>query len=467
MRCIASLALLLAELAVHSRAIQDFRADASRVEAWRAMKAEATRTEASTEATRATTESSMELSYTSEAAFRANVLAHASMFGHAFFDLDAILDEARTYGHAGMFGGAAKGSTVIEGSEKSDPGPETAEGSTMTEEPDSSGAGAEDDGDVAGAEDNSEGSSEKNPWDPTRPVGTTLSPEQRVLAHQSKFAAEFTVELNMTEAHETGEKMGIILNRDADFMPATVWRIHKVGLIEEWNKAHPDMAVHVGDEIIRVNDIQWHANTETFISRIVGQFQAGRKQKDGASDMLKLYIQRPRVWEHARFAGQREDAHNKDYAAEFVARVAMPDELDDTMEKMMGWNLVRQHGPKGLEEWKPVVIKTIDRLGPVERWNKEHPDKLILEGDEIMQLDNIRFHHNATHWLKTLLKHYRSAALVESTDRSALVYIRRPRSNQEEFDSTHPVREVVTWRRPKHSVQITFPQAGIGNLMGW
>jgi len=336
------------------------------------------------------------------------------------------------------------------------------------------GLEAEDDGDVIGAEDNSEDQSHYsqaavNAWDPTRPVGTTLSPEQRVMAHQSKFAAEFTVELNMTEAHDTGKRMGWVLNRDADFQPCTVWTIHKFGLIEDWNRAHPDMAVHVGDEVVRVNDIQWHANTETFIQRIAGQFQSARSGTDGAKDALSLYIQRPRVWEHKAFEGQREDRHNQEYATEFVAAISLPDVLEDTMEKNMGWKLGRQHGPHGLEDWKPAIIKYIDRLGNVEAWNKEHPDKLVLEGDEIMQLDNIRFHHNSTSFLKVLAKHYRAAMQVRNTNRSALLYIRRPRANQEEFDATHPIKEVTTWQRPKHDVQITFPQAGGDptKLLGW
>jgi hypothetical protein len=409
-------------------------------------------------AVRAQALASMEASYTSEAAFRANALAHASMYGHAFFDIDDILDsESREYAGASMFGN--RKATVVEGSDKAD---------------DDEVIGAEDDDQVIGAEDDStqqQQQQEVNQWDPTRPVGTTLSPEERVQAHQSKFAAEFVVELNMTEAHETGLRMGIVLNRDADFQPATVWRIHKVGLVEEWNikmtrAGHPEMAVHLGDEIVRVNDIQWHANTETFISRIVGQFQSGRSYAEGASDTLRLYVQRPRVWEHNRFQGQREDAHNHDYAAEFVACVSLPDVLDKPMDETMGWQLVRQHGEHGLEDWMPVIIKTVDRLGPVELWNKEHPDKLILEGDELMQLDNVRFHHNSTIFMKTLQKHYRSATGVGGTNRSALVYIRRPRANQEEFDAMHPVKDVVHWLRPKHSVEVTFPQAGIPN-MGW
>jgi hypothetical protein len=194
---------------------------------------------------------------------------------------------------------------------------------------------------------------------------------------------------------------------------------------------------------------------------------------EGANKTLSLYVQRPRVWQHNRFEGQREDAHHQDYATEFIASISMPDELDDTMEKVMGWQLVHQGYWKnytdGLEEWKPISIKYIDRLGSVERWNKENPDKLILEGDEILQIDNIRFHHNSTQFVKTLNRHYRSATHVSNSNRSAVVYIRRPRMNQEEFDATHPIKDVVNWRRPKHSVQIAFPQTSGDptHLLGW
>merc|ERR1719221_40146 len=393
------------------------------------------------------------------------------MFGRATFDLDDMMEQAaEASGHA----------TVVEGSEKSDSELEASEGgrSTVIEgsgEPDD-GAGAED-GDVIGAEDNTEGSGHledssqggANPWDPTRAVGTTLNPEQRAMAHQSKYEAEFVVELNMTEAHDTGERMGIVLNREADFMPATVWRIHKVGMVEDWNRAHPDKQVHVGDEIIRVNDVQWHANTETFISRIGGQFQSARSKAEGAKEILSLYVQRPRVWEHKAFLGQRWDAHVKDYPTEFIATIFLPDKLDDTMEKEMGWQLERQHGPMGLEEWKPIIIKYIDRLGPVEAWNRKNPDKLIIEGDEIIQLDNIKFRSNVTFWLKGLQKHYRSATVVRNTNRTALVYVRRPAKNQEEFDATHPFKDITTWKRPKHSLQLSFPETSSDpiQLLGW
>merc|ERR1719222_564813 len=160
-------------------------------------------------------------------------------------------------------------------------------------------------------------------------MGTTLSPEQRVMADNKKFEAKFVVELNMTDANERGAKLGIVLNRNADFAACTLYSIQKTGLIQEWNEAHPGKDVHVGDEIVQVNDIQWHANTETFMNRIKGQFVSARKRVDGASDILRLYIQRPRVWKHKRFALQREDMHDKKYAAEFVVEIPMGDIMEE------------------------------------------------------------------------------------------------------------------------------------------
>jgi len=537
MRCTVLFALVLGELAACSHAIHNFRAgadasratmessraSASRMEASRASRAtraEASRSEFSrTEVARATRaamessmESSMELSYAAEAASRASArasmelaftaenglyaLEHSSMYGSSSYDIDEMMEEAaKLYGHSSMFGHAKAGEDriVVEGSEDSEV--EAAEGSsrrTVIEGSEERDNGAQENDDVVGAEDNSEGQNhveeDSQPTDVNRlwsGVGTTLSPEGRVLADEAKFTTKFIVELNMTEAHKTGKRMGIVLNRDADFQPATVFTINKNGMVEDWNKRHPDKAVHVGDEITQVNDIQWHANTETFISRIGGQFQSARSLTPGAKDTLSLYIQRPRIWEHKAFIGQRWDAHQKEFAAEFIACISMPDELDDSMEKVMGWQLALQQGKwidgsrswiekhgnddRLKQEWKPVVIKYVNRLGNVEAWNKEHPDKLILEGDEILQLDNVRFHHNASSWMKTLQKHYRSATKVHNSNRSALVYIRRPRLNQEEFDATHPVKDIVTWRRPKHSVQLVFPQTSgdPAHLLGW
>jgi len=310
-------------------------------------------------------------------------------------------------------------------------------------------------------------------------LGTTLSPEDRVRAHSRKFEAEFVVELNMTEAHERGAKLGIIINRNADFEPATIYKVQKIGLIEEWNRAHPRKDVHVGDELVQVNDIQWHANTETFMNRIKGQFIAGRKRVAGASEILKLYIQRPRVWKHKRFALQREDAHDKKYAADFVAEIPMGDIMDDmkyaaeivgnttftSIDGLMGWTLgFKRHG-----DWQPATIRKIERHGALAKWNKKHADQLILEGDEILKVDKVLWQHNSTTFMKNLKRHFKATLETDANNKSwsVVLAVRRPRPVQTAFDEVHPVQEIVSWSRTNTSVAFRFNRTGETNLLGW
>jgi hypothetical protein len=316
-------------------------------------------------------------------------------------------------------------------------------------------------------------------------LGTTLSPEDRVRAHGRKFEAEFVVELNMTDANERGAKLGIVLNRNADFEACTIYSIQKNGLIQEWNEAHPGKDVHVNDEIVQVNDIQWHANTETFMNRIKGQFVSARKRVEGASDTLRLYIQRPRTWKHKRFALQREDMHDKKWAADFIAEVPMGDTMDDmkyaaeiigdtkltSIDAIMGWTLAfKRHGDKaGRRDWQPPKILKIERLGAIAKWNKKHPDQLIVEGDEILMVDKVKFQHNATIFAKNLKRHFRNTMAEEAGNNSwsVALSIRRPRAIQNAFDEAHPVQDIVSWNRTNFSVALSFNTTGETNLLGW
>jgi len=310
-------------------------------------------------------------------------------------------------------------------------------------------------------------------------LGTTLSPVDRARAHGRKFEAEFVVELNMTDAHERGQKLGIVINRNADFEACTIYKVNKVGLIEEWNKAHPGKDVHVGDELVQVNDIQWHANTETFMQRIKGQFIAGRNLVEGSSDTLRLYIERPRVWKHKRFALQREDMHDKKYAADFVADIPMGDILDDmkyaadidgntsltSIDDLMGWTL----GFKRSEAWQPTTIRNLERHGALAKWNKKHPDQLILEGDEVLKVDKVIWQHNTTTFMKNLKRHFRDTLAAEASNKSwsVVLSIRRPRPVQNAFDEAHPVKEIASWKTTNYSVALRFNRMGEANLVGW
>jgi len=290
----------------------------------------------------------------------------------------------------------------------------------------------------------------------------TLSPDQREKKHDQKYEAEFVVVLNMTKAFETGTKMGIVINRNADFEEATVWKVQKFGLIEEWTKANPGKDVHPGDQLVRVNDIQWHANTEIFMQRIRGQFEAGRHRVDGASEILRLYIQRPRTWHHKRFALQREDLHNELYAAEFVAELPLhADVSQTTMDNAMGWTLNTTNA------WEPVTIQKIEQHGHLAEWNQLHNDSLILEGDEIIKVGKVIWHNNATAFITNIEKQIKAAQAPKATNKSIILAIRRPRAVQEAFDEAHPFEELESCKMVKNSIKFTFQEKEEDRPLAW
>ncbi|CAK0911650.1 unnamed protein product, partial [Prorocentrum cordatum] len=169
-------------------------------------------------------------------------------------------------------------------------------------------------------------------------ASVTLSPQERAALHASKFEKEFVVALDVSEAHK--KSVGVVLNLDTDYEPVSVRKIRKTGILEAWNKLHPDKAILVGDEIMKVNDIMWHHNSGTFAKRIQGQFLASRGRVPGARNTLTLIIQRPRKKQEHREQSQREDLHRQLYSKEFVAEIPLKGVLpDDSLNQAMGWKL--------------------------------------------------------------------------------------------------------------------------------
>ncbi|CAK0872722.1 unnamed protein product [Prorocentrum cordatum] len=215
------------------------------------------------------------------------------------------------------------------------------------------------------------------------------------------------------------------------------------------------------------------------MNRIKGKFIAGRKQVAGASDILRLYIQRPRVWKHKRFALQRQDMHDKKYAADFVAEIPMDGILDGipyaaeivgnntltSMDYLMGWTLGFQRS----SDWQPATIRKIERHCALAKWNKKNADKLILEGDEILKVDKVIWQHNSTIFMKNLKRHFKAILEANAGDKSwsVVLTIRRPRPVQDAFDEAHPVQEIVSWSRTNTSVALRFNKSGETNLLGW
>ncbi|CAK0809582.1 unnamed protein product [Prorocentrum cordatum] len=223
-------------------------------------------------------------------------------------------------------------------------------------------------------------------------VSLTLSPRARQNAHAAQFEAEFKIHLNMTQAHATGMPMGLELSFDTDYQPVSVSKVKKNGLVEEWNTANPGNDVHVGDEIVQVNSIQWHHNTPDFVKRISGQFKAGRKLTAGANELLTLYIQRPKQQSHKRFPAQREDAHHKAYPVEFDAKLTvLPLGLPTSASEneVMGWELYAKN------DWDPVSIGNVTSSGAIAAYNRANPDRAIMAGDEIVKVNEVAWHHSA------------------------------------------------------------------------
>jgi len=251
-----------------------------------------------------------------------------------------------------------------------------------------------------------------------------LTPEQRKVAHLEKYEKEFAVELNMTDAHIHGRTVGVQLDTDTDFTPVSVVKIRKTGLLEEWNRANPDRAVHVGDEIMKVNDILWHHNSGTFAERIKGQFMAAKTYKEGARRVLTLAIQRPRQQREVRYESQRQDLHRQLYSKEFVANCSLVRGRD------MGWEL------NASVDWLPVSVRKLDGTGLVALWNEEHPDFRIYPGDEIIKANHVAWHHNSKAFegrIEAQLRHGEQDRNASNVPLS--LHIRRPKSVVEELEN--------------------------------
>jgi hypothetical protein len=287
-------------------------------------------------------------------------------------------------------------------------------------------------------------------------VSVTLSPQERAAMHAAKFEKEFVVDLDMSDAVEQKKSVGVVLDLDTDFEPVSVMKIKKTGILEAWNRLHPDKAVLVGDEIFKVNDIMWHHNSGTFAERIKGQFMASRSQLPGARNVLSLTIQRPRKDKEIRFKSQREDLHRQWYSKDFVAEIPLKGVLPGvSLYQAMGWKL------NATVDWMPISIEKIRNTGLVPRYNKEHPDAKILAGDEILQVNHIQWHHNAKVFEDRLEAQFTAGQKSESLgapsyDNVLKLSIQRPRSVRDS-----PEEQVYT---KQYSVQLALKDA---HPLGW
>jgi len=255
-------------------------------------------------------------------------------------------------------------------------------------------------------------------------VEADFTPEQRKLLHEQAFEKEFTVELDMITAREKDLYIGVELDTDTDFTPISVSKIRKTGVLEMWNKNNPSNAVLVGDQITKVNDIQWHANSKTFSNRIKAQYKAYKGGKEGSKDVLSLFIQRPRkTGNEGRTQEQRDDVYRQQYPKDFHVDVPF------VPNQAMGWVL------NATVDWKPPTIASLSSTGMVALWNQHHPDFRVYPGDEVVMSNGIHWHHNTRTFrirIETMLR--RTMAEANSTVAMSL-HIQRPRSVVEVLES--------------------------------
>ncbi|CAK0873976.1 unnamed protein product, partial [Prorocentrum cordatum] len=107
----------------------------------------------------------------------------------------------------------------------------------------------------------------------------------------------FSVELNLSRAHDLGLLAGLKLGIDTDASPISVLAVRRRGLVDEWNSAHSGTgnAICVGDKITRANDFLWHLNSVKFARHVMSLYDAGRSLRPGAQGILELEIWRPHL----------------------------------------------------------------------------------------------------------------------------------------------------------------------------
>jgi len=120
-----------------------------------------------------------------------------------------------------------------------------------------------------------------------------ISNEEWEKLQVSVYEKEFTIELNMTAAHD-GMPIGAELGCRSDHDPLIVLKLRDVGLVEDWNQAHPDEAVQVGDEFVKVGDMTWNRHSDLFMHHLKEQFGILREQDPGMTNILGLGFKRPR-----------------------------------------------------------------------------------------------------------------------------------------------------------------------------
>lgn len=229
----------------------------------------------------------------------------------------------------------------------------------------------------------------------------TLSTEEWEKTHEATYEKEFTIELNMTAANR-GVTIGAELWSQSDHDPLVVIKKGEVGLVESWNRAHPDKAVQIGDEIFRVGDFKWKHRNEIFIRHLKQQFQSLRKQEPGMADFLELGVRRPR---QAKAQPESEKLEAKPEAPADAqppsligtgAQVTKVFEVE--LEPSSAYMLVDQNF--NTPTASQMTVNKISPGSPLYAFNEANPANKVQVGDTVVAVNGAAWSGNAMMFLK-------------------------------------------------------------------
>jgi len=250
---------------------------------------------------------------------------------------------------------------------------------------------------------------------------STFSAEEWRTVRKATYEEPFMIELDMTAAHE-GVNIGADFFSSADTKPLAVQKIGEVGLVEKWNKAHPDQAVQVGDEFIKVSGVEWAHSNKQLIQNLKQTFSMLKQQSPGADKVLQVGFQRPRRSKlpvespkpRASLLQTEVDEESDSGAMVSMSTFSSTEEwkamrkvhyeepfvveLDMTAAHegvKIGADLFSQ------SDTKPLYVKNVVHGGLVEKWNNAHPDQAVQEGDEFIKVSDVDWSHSN----KVLVQH--------------------------------------------------------------
>jgi len=178
---------------------------------------------------------------------------------------------------------------------------------------------------------------------------------QRLDLHQHLYSKEFVANISLERGHE----MGWELNTTVDWVPVSVQKLQNTGLVALWNQEHPEFRIYPGDEILRVNHIEWHHNSKAFEGRILSQLRHVKQKRP-----MSLHIRRPR--------SVVEEVENRSFDRFFSVTLPWTDEMlplgclqSDTMDPAGGGSAIRA-------------------------WNEANPAKRLAVGDCILGVNRER-----------------------------------------------------------------------------